>query len=112
MLPPTQSLRQIQELGVMTLQIIVTGAIMLGFVLNIIFVDHPDTTSYTVAFVISLAVEGLLLGIWRKWGTRKVGKQKIMGGTDFENEPLRRDGTGSGERTSGDDGSVDEGQMV
>lgn len=35
---------------------VVSLAIIFGFILNILYVDHPNTTSYTIAFVISLAV--------------------------------------------------------
>lgn len=34
---------------------VVSLAIIFGFILNILYVDHPNTMSYTIAFVISLA---------------------------------------------------------
>jgi membrane protein implicated in regulation of membrane protease activity len=64
------------------LEIIVTAAIILGFVLNIFFVDHPDTTSYTAAFVLSLLVEGVILGLWWLWRKRR----KLMPKTTRETE--------------------------
>lgn len=37
-------------------EIVFSAAIILGLILNIIYVEHPDATSYTIAFVFSLAV--------------------------------------------------------
>jgi hypothetical protein len=46
---------------------LVSLAIIAGFLLNILYVEHPCTTSYTIAFVLSLAVVapvGLVLRYW------------------------------------------------
>lgn len=43
---------------------VVSGAIMIGFVLNLAFVDHPDQKSYTIAFVIALVMECPFLAVW------------------------------------------------
>ncbi len=45
---------------------IVSLAIILGFVMNIVYVDHPNTTSYTIAFVLSLVILSPLV-LWMKW---------------------------------------------
>ena len=84
------------------LEIIITTAIILGFILNIAFVNHPDTTSYTIAFVLSLLVEGAVMGmwwIWRRW-------RRLISGSGTESEPLR-----GGEHRRGSNGS-DEESMV
>jgi hypothetical protein len=44
---------------------IVSLAIILGFILNIIYVAHPNTTSYTIAFVLSLIALSPLVLMWR-----------------------------------------------
>lgn len=46
---------------------VVSTAIILGWVLNFAFVDHPDRKSYTIAFVISLLFECPFLAAWRYW---------------------------------------------
>lgn len=45
-------------------EVIISAAILLGFALNVLFVDHPDVYSYTVAFVISLAILSPVIA-WR-----------------------------------------------
>jgi hypothetical protein len=44
---------------------IVSLAIILGFILNIIYVAHPNTTSYTIAFVLSLIALSPFTLLWR-----------------------------------------------
>jgi hypothetical protein len=47
---------------------VVSLAIILGFIINIIYVDHPDTKSYTAAFVLSLVVlsPGVAVVLYRR----------------------------------------------
>lgn len=45
-------------------EIIISAAILLGFALNVFFVDHPDVYSYTVAFIIGLAILSPVI-VWR-----------------------------------------------
>ncbi|KAG4433704.1 hypothetical protein IFR05_010813 [Cadophora sp. M221] len=52
---------------------VVSLAIILGFIWNILYVDHPDTRSYTIAFVGSfIALSPFVLG-WIYWGEVKKG---------------------------------------
>ena len=44
---------------------LVTLAIIVGFVLNILYVEHPDTSSYTIAFVVCMAVFSPFALAWR-----------------------------------------------
>jgi hypothetical protein len=46
---------------------IVSLAIIVGFILNILYVEHPNTTSYTIAFILSLAVISPFGLAWRYW---------------------------------------------
>ncbi|KAL2074099.1 hypothetical protein VTL71DRAFT_7877 [Oculimacula yallundae] len=46
---------------------IVSLAIILGFIWNIIYVEHPDSRSYTIAFVGSLVVLAAFGGGWICW---------------------------------------------
>jgi hypothetical protein len=50
---------------------VVSLAIILGFVLNIFYVDHPNTQSYTTAFVISLVAISPFLLAWKWWTTAR-----------------------------------------
>ena len=45
-------------------EIVVSAAIISSFLLNIAFVDHPDVSSYTIYFIISLLAIPLLLLLW------------------------------------------------
>jgi type III secretory pathway component EscR len=36
-----------------------------GFILNIFYVEHPNTTSYTVAFLLSMAIFSPVALAWR-----------------------------------------------
>ncbi|CZS93094.1 uncharacterized protein RCO7_07853 [Rhynchosporium graminicola] len=52
---------------------VVSLAIILGFIWNIIYVEHPDTRSYTIVFVGSLgALAPFVLG-WHCWNEVKKG---------------------------------------
>jgi hypothetical protein len=44
---------------------VVSLAIILGFILNIFYVKHPNTTSYTIAFLLSMAVISPVALAWR-----------------------------------------------
>lgn len=46
---------------------VVSLAIIFGFVLNVLYVPHPNSTSYTVAFVLSLAVMAPFILGWKYW---------------------------------------------
>lgn len=50
---------------------VVSLATILGFILNIAYVDHPNTTSYTIAFVISLAFISPFVLAYRFWSDPK-----------------------------------------
>jgi len=52
---------------------VVSLAIILGFIWNILYVDHPDTRSYTIAFVGSLIVLSPFVLCWIYWGELKKG---------------------------------------
>ncbi|KAH7360333.1 hypothetical protein BKA65DRAFT_547056 [Rhexocercosporidium sp. MPI-PUGE-AT-0058] len=52
---------------------VVSLAIILGFIWNILYVEHPDTRSYTIAFAGSLlALSPFVLG-WIYWSELKTG---------------------------------------
>lgn len=52
---------------------VVSLEVILGFIWNILYVDHPDTKSYTIAFVGSLlATSPFILG-WLYWSKLKEG---------------------------------------
>ena len=46
---------------------VVSLAIILGFMWNVLFVEHPDRATYTVAFVLSLLVLAPFVVFWRYW---------------------------------------------
>ncbi|PBP18972.1 hypothetical protein BUE80_DR010219 [Diplocarpon rosae] len=46
---------------------VVSLAIILGFIWNILYIDHPDTKSYTVGFVGSLAALSPFVLGWICW---------------------------------------------
>jgi hypothetical protein len=52
-------------------EVVISGAIILGFLINIAFVAHPDATSYTIAFVISLVTLSPFVLWWRYHTTKK-----------------------------------------
>jgi hypothetical protein len=49
-------------------EVVVSIAIILGFVLNLLFVDHPNVTSYTITFAISMAVISPVALWWKYRG--------------------------------------------
>ncbi|RFU25300.1 hypothetical protein B7463_g11031, partial [Scytalidium lignicola] len=51
----------------MFLEFIVTTAIIIGFILNVLYVDHPDTRSYTIYFVLGLLIQSPFILLWRWW---------------------------------------------
>jgi hypothetical protein len=44
---------------------VVSLAIIAGFIANIVCVEHPNTTSYTIGFVLSMAVMSPFALAWR-----------------------------------------------
>ncbi|TVY12870.1 hypothetical protein LARI1_G008850 [Lachnellula arida] len=69
-------------------EVVVSGAIILGFLFNIAFVAHPDTTSYTIAFIISLVVLSPFV-LWWRYRTMK-GVLREAGAVEEDEEiPLR-----------------------
>jgi O-antigen/teichoic acid export membrane protein len=58
---------------------IVSLAIILGFILNIIYVAHPNTTSYTIAFVLSLIALSPFVLLWRYRNVLKDRIRKLRG---------------------------------
>jgi hypothetical protein len=56
---------------------IVSLAIILGFILNIIYVAHPNTTSYTIAFVLSLIALSPFVLLWRYWDVLRYRIKKL-----------------------------------
>ncbi|CZR66259.1 uncharacterized protein PAC_16160 [Phialocephala subalpina] len=46
---------------------VVSLAIITGFVVNILYVPHPNSTSYTVAFILSLAAMAPFILVWKYW---------------------------------------------
>jgi hypothetical protein len=67
---------------------VVSLAIIVSFILNIIFVDHPNTSSYTIYFVIGLAV--ICPPIFG-WKYRKPRRETMAAGEmgPEENVPMR-----------------------
>ena len=49
---------------------VVSLAIILGFIANVLWVAHPNTTSYTIAFVASLAALSPFVLGYRYWSSR------------------------------------------
>lgn len=59
---------------------LVSLAIIAGFILNIIYVDHPNTTSYTIAFVLSLSViSPVVFGVryWISWRQQRKSREMV-----------------------------------
>lgn len=52
-------------------EVVISGAIILGFLINIAFVAHPDVASYTIAFVISLIILSPFVFWWKYHTTKK-----------------------------------------
>lgn len=60
-------------------EVVISGAIILGFFINLAWVAHPDVTSYTIAFVISLVVEAPFVLWWRFRTARKELEESGLG---------------------------------
>jgi hypothetical protein len=58
---------------------IISLAIILGFILNIFYVAHPNTTSYTIAFVLSLFALSPFVLLWRYWDVLRDRIQRLRG---------------------------------
>jgi len=68
MSPPPASLRCDQSsssLVVTMFKEVVSLAVIAGFIANIVYVEHPNTTSYTIGFVLSMAVMSPFALAWR-----------------------------------------------
>jgi len=74
---------------------VVSGAIIIGFVLNLAFVDHPDQKSYTIAFVLALLMESPVLVVWWYWWG---GGRQRMGGRSEDRGRLLAAGDGPPEQ--------------
>jgi hypothetical protein len=64
---------------------LVSLAIIVGFILNVVYVEHPNTTSYTITFVLSLAVVSPFGLAWRYWNTSRrlrVRNEAVEGGEE------------------------------
>ncbi|TVY36979.1 hypothetical protein LSUB1_G004346 [Lachnellula subtilissima] len=69
-------------------EVVVSGAIILGFLINIAFVAHPNTTSYTIAFIISLVGLSPFAVWWRYHATKRALRE--AGAVEEDEEiPLR-----------------------
>jgi hypothetical protein len=67
---------------------VVSLAIIMGFIINIVYVDHPNSASYTAAFVLSLIILSPFV-LWLKWGTIvKPRRQLCNVRDDVESLPL------------------------
>jgi len=51
----------------MLLEIIATNAIIIGFIFNVLFVEHPDSQSYTIYFAVGLLLQTPFLLLWWWW---------------------------------------------
>jgi hypothetical protein len=54
---------------------IVSLAIILSFVINLLFVPHPNRSSYTVYFVFSLLAISPFVVLWRCWLASRAERQ-------------------------------------
>ncbi|KAH6681896.1 hypothetical protein B0J14DRAFT_225943 [Halenospora varia] len=70
-------------------EVVISAAILLGFLLNILFVDHPNVVSYTIAFVISLGALSPFV-IWWKFRAmrRELGLVGEVEGGDATLTPI------------------------
>ncbi|KAH8595742.1 hypothetical protein B0O99DRAFT_622553 [Bisporella sp. PMI_857] len=75
-------------------QEVVSVAVIGSFVANIIFADHPNTTTYTIYFVVSLAAVTLLATLWtylyRRRSSRKFQDPNIVENRSMEKFQSRR----------------------
>lgn len=54
---------------------IISLAIILSFIINLAFVPHPDTSSYTIYFTLSLLAISPFLMLWRFWLSSRAERQ-------------------------------------
>jgi hypothetical protein len=69
---------------------LVSLAIIVGFILNILYVEHPDTTSYTIAFVLSMAVFSPFALAWRYRDALRQWRAIRDAAEEVEEEPVVR----------------------
>lgn len=62
----------------MLLEVIISLAIILSFVANLLWIDHPDTGSYTLYFVLSLLLIAPFPLAWKFWKAREVRETKEL----------------------------------
>ncbi|TVY89787.1 hypothetical protein LAWI1_G003681 [Lachnellula willkommii] len=65
-------------------EVVISGAIILGFLFNIAFVAHPDTTSYTIALVVLSP-----FALWWRYRTMKRVLREAGAVEEDEEIPLR-----------------------
>jgi hypothetical protein len=46
---------------------VVSLAIILGFIWNVLFVEHPNKSTYTISFILSLLALSPFALLWRYW---------------------------------------------
>jgi hypothetical protein len=46
---------------------VVSLAIILGFIWNVLFVEHPNRSTYTLSFILSLLALSPFVLLWRYW---------------------------------------------
>src|ERR1700712_1745090 len=63
---------------------LISLAIILSFVGNILYIEHPDTRSYTAGFVLSLLALAPVVGVWWYWEVLRVW----WIGSEWDNEEL------------------------
>ena len=62
---------------------IVSLAIILGFILNILFVEHPNSSTYTISFVFSLSALSPFVLLWQwKFGSAERIQKNVIGSAD------------------------------
>lgn len=81
---------------------IVSAAIIIGLLLNVAFVKHPDQSSYTIAFLVGLLIECPFLAVW--WYLKTNERQQRAEEQEdevSEDEDGRPKATGSGNESEG-----------
>lgn len=72
---------------------IVSAAIIIGLLLNVAFVRHPDQNSYSIAFIIGLLIECPFLAVWWYLKTnerqQQVVEQEVEASEDEDDRPKR-----------------------
>lgn len=67
---------------------LVSLAIIVGFILNIFYVEHPNTTSYTIAFVLGMALFSPFALAWRYRAFLGQLRAVREAGDEVEGEPF------------------------